>query len=274
MNKRNTSLKVMICDDTAEYGIRIASKLNENNIYAYTRRNEEQIILDSIAKDSPDVVISDLTLKDTDAAEIMRKVNAGDIRSPQFIIISDFANSFIERQLIENGASYTLSKPFAPEDLLGIIKLVAVKKYSDECDDAELLVTNLIRHIGVPAHIKGYRYIRTAILECAANHSYLESITKQLYPHIAHIYQTTPERVERAIRHAIEMAWNRNDRQAISEFFGCSVQNFPSRPTNSEFIALASDKLAMHMKRVSTNFRNIVDIDGMNTISVSVNSLY
>ena len=80
MNKRNTSLKVMICDDTAEYGIRIASKLNENNIYAYTRRNEEQIILDSIAKDSPDVVISDLTLKDTDAAEIMRKVNAGDIR--------------------------------------------------------------------------------------------------------------------------------------------------------------------------------------------------
>lgn len=266
MNTRNATLKVLICDDTAGYGIHIASKLNENNIYAYTRRNEESIILDAISKDNPDVVITDLTLKDTDAAEIMRKVNVKGNGAPQFIVISEFANSFIERQLIESGAAYTLSKPFDCADLPEIIKLIAFKKHNDECDDAELLVTNLIRNIGIPAHIKGYRYIRTAILECAADHSYLESITKQLYPHVAEIYKTTPERVERAIRHAIEMAWNRTDHKAISEFFGCSSINFGSRPTNSEFIALASDKLVMHMKRVTSGMNPVITAESFSNV--------
>jgi two-component system response regulator (stage 0 sporulation protein A) len=270
MNLRNPVLKVLICNDKADYGIRIASKLNENNVYAYTRRNETQVIIDSIAKDSPDVVITDLTLKDSDAVQIMRKVNAGGIKNPQFIVISEVKNDFITRQLIENGAVYVLSMPLDYDEITNIVKLVAVKKYNDDCDDAELLVTNLIRNIGVPAHIKGYKFLRTAILECAANPEYLDSVTKKLYPRVAEIYQTESARVERAIRHAIEIAWNRNDKTALNEFFGCNVENFASRPTNSEFIALASDKLAMHLKRTSSGYRSILGSDNFNILDFSI----
>lgn len=269
MNKGNPVLKVLICDDTADYGIRIASKLNESNIYSYTRRKDAEVILNSIAKDSPDVVITDLSLNGSDAAQIMHEVNAGGTNTPQFIVISEVENDFISRQLIENGAAYVLSKPLDYDEIANIVKLVAVKKYNDECDDAELLVTNLIRNIGVPAHIKGYRFLRTAILESAANPSYLESVTKKLYPRVAEIYQTESARVERAIRHAIEIAWNRNDKTAINEFFGCNAENFASRPTNSEFIALASDKLAMHLKRTASGYRNIIYNDNLNVLNMT-----
>lgn len=256
-----TTLKALICDDSAEFGVNLASYLSQYDIYAYTRKNEENIIINSIIKDTPDLVITNLTLKDSDAIELMIKVRSIVHKIPQFIIISEIHNSYIERQLIECGASYTLSRPFENKEIYDIIKLAAIKHLSDDCDDAELIVTNLIRSIGIPAHIKGYRYIRTAILECAQNYNYLEHMTKELYPHIAEIYQTTPERVERAIRHAIEMAWNKNDREAMSEFFGCNAKNLISRPTNSEFIALASDKLIMHMKRVNSGYRHFLNYD-------------
>lgn len=256
-----TTLKALICDDSTEFGVNLASYLSQYNIYAYTRKNEENIIINSIIKDTPDLVITNLTLKNSDAIELMIKVRSISHKIPQFIIISEIHNSYIERQLIECGASYTLSRPFENKEIYDIIKLAAIKHLSDDCDDAELIVTNLIRSIGIPAHIKGYRYIRTAILECAQNYNYLEHMTKELYPHVAEIYQTTPERVERAIRHAIEMAWNKNDREAMSEFFGCNAKNLISRPTNSEFIALASDKLIMHMKRVNSGYRHFLNYD-------------
>jgi two-component system response regulator (stage 0 sporulation protein A) len=267
MNREKPVLKVLVCDDTADYGIRIASKLNENNIYSYTRKKDAEVILNSIARDCPDVVITDLSLNRSDAAQIMRKVNADGTNAPQFIVISEVENDFISRQLIENGAAYVLSKPLNYNEIANIVKLVAVKKYNDECDDAELLVTNLIRNIGIPAHIKGYKFLRTAILESTANPSYLEAVTKKLYPRVAEIHQTESARVERAIRHALEIAWNRNDKTAINEFFGCNTENFTSRPTNSEFIALASDKLAMHLKRTSSGYRSILYSDNLNVLN-------
>lgn len=245
-----TTLKTLICDDSAEFGIKLASQLSEHEVFAYTRKNEESIIINSIISDSPDLVITDLTLRDSDAVQLMAKLRKTVKEMPQFIIISDIHNSYIDRQLIECGASYIISKPCDPSDVYNVIKLAAIKHLSDDCDDAELIVTNLIRSLGIPAHIKGYRYIRTAILESAKNHLYLESMTKLLYPRIAAIYDTTPERVERAIRHSIEAAWNRNNREAMSAFFGCSVENFVTRPTNSEFIALATDKLELHLKKI------------------------
>lgn len=267
MNKDTPVLKVLVCNDKADYGVRIASKLNDNNIYAYTRRSESKVILHSIAKDCPDVVISDLILEDTDVIKIIREVNAGGIEKPKFIVILKGDSELAAEQLIENGAAYVLTKPLDYDAITNAVKLAAVKKYNDECDDAELLVTNLIRNIGVPAHIKGYKFLRTAILECAANPMYLESVTKKLYPRVAEIYHTESSRVERAIRHAIETAWNRNNETAINEFFGCNAENFASRPTNSEFIALASDKLAMHMKRTSPRYRSIIGENNLNALN-------
>lgn len=135
--------------------------------------------------------------------------------------------------------------------------MVTVKKTATDCGDAELMVTNLIRSLGIPAHIKGYRYIRTAVLECLNSHMFLESMTKSLYPRVAEIYQTTPARVERAIRHAIETAWDRKDKEVMSSFFGCNIDNFQSRPTNSEFIALAADRIGLSMKNCNQHEKPI-----------------
>lgn len=243
-----TTIKVLICDDTAEKGIKIASRLRELNIYAFTRRNEGNVILNSILSDMPDVVVAELSLKDTDSVSIMERVRSVMSNSPQFIIISDIQNSFIERQVLESGAAYIMTAPVDPDELFNIIKLVAIKKSDSDCTDVELIVTELIRGLGIPAHIKGYRYIRTAILESIQSRILLESVTKSLYPKVADIHNTTPARVERAIRHAIEAAWNRHNNEAMSSFFGYKIEEFRSRPTNSEFIALAADKIGLQLK--------------------------
>lgn len=245
---KDTVVKVLICDDSADYGIRLASSLREQGIYAYTRRREENVIFNSILTDMPDVVVSDLSLNDTDAVCIMEKIKAVLSKCPQFIIVSDVSNRFVERQVIDSGASYVMTMPVDPLDLYNAIKSVAMKSDFSDCDDAELIVTDLIRSLGVPAHIKGYRYIRTAILECLEHRECIESVTKKLYPRVAKKYDTTSSRVERAIRHAIEAAWDRGDTEAMNSFFGYSVKSFQSRPTNSEFIALAADRIGLHLK--------------------------
>lgn len=254
---KDTTIKVLICDDSAESGIRIASKLREFDIYAYTRKPIGDTILNSILSDTPDVVVTDLSLQDTDAIYIMEKVKSIVAVCPQFVILSDVYNSFIERQVLENGAAYMMIKPIDADELYNVIKMVTVKKTATDCGDAELMVTNLIRSLGIPAHIKGYRYIRTAVLECLNSHMFLESMTKSLYPRVAEIYQTTPARVERAIRHAIETAWDRKDKEVMSSFFGCNIDNFQSRPTNSEFIALAADRIGLSMKNCNQHEKPI-----------------
>ncbi|MBR6580878.1 MAG: response regulator [Ruminococcus sp.] len=248
-----TTLKVMICDNSAEFGVNLASHLSKKDIYAYTRKNEENIIISSIISDSPDLVITDLTLKDSDAVQLLAKLRSYLKLLPKFIIISDIHNSYIDRQLIECGAAYTLSKPCDKDEIYNVVKLITVRHLPIDCDDAELIITDLIRRLGIPAHIKGYRYLRTAILESAQNPLYLDNMTKMLYPRVAEIYETTPERVERAIRHSIDAAWNRTNKEAMCSFFGCSEENLITRPTNSEFIALATDKLELHMKKNKKN---------------------
>lgn len=244
------TLKALICSGSAEFGVKLASHLSQKDIYAYTRKNEESIIINAIISDSPELVITDLALEDSDAVQLMSKLRKSVREMPQFIVLCEIHNSYIDKQLRDCGAAFTISKPCDYIDIYNAVKSTIIKHYSQNCDDAELVVTNLIRSLGIPAHIKGYRYLRTAILESAENPIYLDNMTKMLYPRVAEIYQTTPERVERAIRHSIEAAWNRNNKEAMSEFFGCSVENFPARPTNSEFIALATDKLELHMKKL------------------------
>ena len=114
-------------------------------------------------------------------------------------------------------------------------------------------MTDIIHKFGVPAHIKGYHYLRSAILKSATNEKILDSITKQLYPYVAKEYQTTPSRVERAIRHAIEIAWDRGGADVINSYFGCSSDSYRGRPTNSEFIALISDRVRLQIKMNNKN---------------------
>lgn len=242
------NIKALIGNDSGEYGVKVAAKLRDAGIYAYTRKSDGKSILDSILNDAPDVVIADLTLPDTDAVMLIKRAKEAFVNTPAFIVVSDVKNSFIERQVLESGADYYLSKPYDVEMLATIIKSLCRKAVPAGCADTEVLVTDVIQKLGVPAHIKGYHYLRSAIISAIENRGLMECVTKLLYPSVAEKFDTTSSRVERAIRHAIEIAWNRASSEVINTFFGYTIDSYRGRPTNSEFIALVSDKIRLQLK--------------------------
>lgn len=244
----NKRIKVLIGDDSTSNGVKVAATLRENGMTAFTRKKNSRAILDSIINDTPDVVILDLTLQDTDAICLMERVREVLVKIPAFIVVSEIQNSFIEWQVIENGASYFLSIPYDVQTLPSIIKSICTVPVTSCCTDTEIMVTEIIQKLGVPAHIKGYHYLRTAILSAIDNSKLMECVTKLLYPCVAQKYDTTSSRVERAIRHAIEIAWDRGDTEVINSFFGYTIDNYRGRPTNSEFIALVTDKIRLQLK--------------------------
>lgn len=248
----NRKINVLIGDDTAELGVRIASDLREAGVYAYTRRKNGNAVLESIIKNKPDVAVVDLSMPEMDAVLLMKKASEMMVEKPAFIVLGDIENTFIERQIIEGGASYYITKPVEAAELLKIVKSVCRQNGVIDCNDVELMVTDVIHRLGVPAHIKGYHYLRTAIIDSLEDRKLMESVTKQLYPIVARQHSTTSSRVERAIRHAIEIAWERGNCKTIKDYFGCSVSGFSDRPTNSEFIALISDRLRLKMKTNSS----------------------
>ena len=149
---------------------------------------------------------------------------------------------------MDNGASRFLLKPYDADDLCSAINSAIGDRSDSLSDDMEVVVTDIIHQLGVPAHIKGYHYLRTAILHSIEDKKLLDSVTKLLYPTVASIYDTTSSRVERAIRHAIEIAWDRGNVDTLNSFFGYTVDTGKGKPTNSEFIALITDKLRLRYK--------------------------
>ena len=202
----------------------------------------------SIIHDKPDVVISDLSFEKSDALMLINKLSSVIREVPPFIVYSDVNNSFIERQVIENGATYFLAAPFKFSIAEKVVRGVAKKRAGYSCQDIEVVVTDVIRKLGIPAHIKGYHYVRESILMAVKDASILNYITKMLYPTIAKKYKTTSSSVERAIRHAIEVAFSRGQAEYLTELFGYMVNSGKSKPTNSEFIAIISDKLRLERK--------------------------
>ncbi len=247
----NKKIKVLIGDDSAEYGIACANELRSHGLYVMTRRRDGKVILDAIQNDKPEVAIIDAVLPHMDAIEILEKSQTFENR-PAFIITSAYENEFIERQVMEKGASYYMLKPFDISALGNRIISLTTKNprhMMSSAQDLEVVVTDMIHQLGVPAHIKGYHYLRAAILASIEDQALLESVTKLLYPTVAKQFDTTSSRVERAIRHAIEIAWDRGDLDTINSFFGYTVNNCKGKPTNSEFIALLTDKLRLQYGR-------------------------
>lgn len=246
----NRKIKVLIGDDSAEYGITCASVLRESGLYVITRRRDGKAILEAIRSEQPDVVVMDAVLPGMDAIEVLGKCKTLE-HKPSVIVTSAYENAFIERQVMENGAAYFMLKPFEI-DTLGnrIISLAEQPDFAEKPREKqmEMVVTDIIHQLGVPAHIKGYHYLRMAILACIQDPSLLDSVTKQLYPAVAKEYDTTSSRVERAIRHAIEIAWDRGDLDVINSYFGYTVNNCKGKPTNSEFIALLADMLRLRFE--------------------------
>jgi two-component system response regulator (stage 0 sporulation protein A) len=178
---------------------------------------------------------------------------------PMFIIVTAYENPILERQLLANGATYFMLKPFEPSTLVKVIKELMKTSRQKALElnngqpDMEVIVTELIHQLGVPAHIKGYHYLREAILFCINDKKLLESVTKELYPTVADKFVTTPSRVERAIRHAIEIAWDRGNVEILQDYFGYTINQQKGKPTNSEFIALLVDKIRLRYRVVMQN---------------------
>lgn len=242
-------VKVLIGDDSVEYGIACASTLRGQGMYVMTRPKDGTALLETIKSDAPDVVMMDAILPHMDAIELMKKVQASGGKRPQFIVTSAYDNPFIEKQVMQGGAAYFMLKPFEisalGERITSLTQGGMTGRNAPGTENMEIVVTDVIHQLGVPAHIKGYHYLREAILSSIEDPELLESVTKLLYPTVAKRFDTTSSRVERAIRHAIEIAWDRGNLDTLNAFFGYTVNTCKGKPTNSEFIALITDKLRL-----------------------------
>jgi two-component system response regulator (stage 0 sporulation protein A) len=202
----------------------------------------------------PDVLVMDLMLPKLDGISVLKKANELEKR-PAALVLTGFMTPYVGAMAASLGVQYFMSKPCDLDAVVRRIREITtvegqLKKLPQQRADAsiEAMVTSIIHEIGVPAHIKGYQYLREAIMIAVNDMDVINAITKVLYPQVAKTFSTTPSRVERAIRHAIEVAWDRGDLETLQRFFGYTVSNTKGKPTNSEFIALIADKLQLQLK--------------------------
>lgn len=260
-------LNVAIADDNQRM-VHLLSELisSDKELELVGQADNGKDIYEIIKDKQPDVVLLDIIMPKMDGLTVMEKVNQDSTikKHPAFIVISAVGQEKITEDAFHQGAAYYMMKPFDNEMVLNRIKQLkgedarrgrSVHKVSQEAPrkkekNLEVDVTNIIHEIGVPAHIKGYQYLRDAIILSVDDMEMLNSITKILYPTIAKRHQTTPSRVERAIRHAIEVAWSRGKMDTIDALFGYTVSTGKGKPTNSEFIALIADKIRLEYKNV------------------------
>lgn len=218
--------------------------------------NGEQI-LNVIDEKQPDVVILDIIMPHLDGIGVLERMNSSNKKRPKIIMLTAFGQENVTQRVVELGADYYILKPFNMDVLSSRIRQLAgtittqrpaVMAQAIKTRSVDIEVTNIIREIGVPAHIKGYQYLREAIIMIIHDMDILGSVTKVLYPRLAEKYSTTPSRVERAIRHAIEVAWNRGNMDMINRVFGYTIKIEKGKPTNSEFMAMIADKLRLEIR--------------------------
>lgn len=237
--------KVLLCNNGSE-GIGVEA-LSSQGFEVITCLKDGAVVLETIEATNPDAVVMSIFMPTMDAIAVMEKVHSKIMKKPIFIITTSHDNPIIYSEAINKGASYIMVEPYDYETLAQRITVLlkADSKVVKKSENVLLIITDILHKIGIPAHIKGYKYLREAISLTIDNPDDYSSVTKTLYPTIAKTFDTTPARVERAIRHAIEIAWNRGEATTISEYFGCTISNTRGKPTNSEFIAIISDTLLL-----------------------------
>lgn len=253
-----TKVKVLIGDDSTEFANNCSNVLKSYGMEVFLCKKDGKSIIESIERLEPDVVLGDIFMSNTDMLGVLKIVKNLDLKKkPLIMIISSFDNPQLQKEALDNGAAYYFIKPFDLNMMAERIIILSGNKYKQPENritsassehDLELMITEIIHQIGVPAHIKGYHYLRDAIILSVNNSDYINSITKMLYPTVAKMYKTTSSRVERAIRHAIEVAWDRGDIDVLESYFGYTVNTGRGKPTNSEFIAMIADKLRLRLK--------------------------
>jgi len=248
-------IKILIADDNREFCEILKDYLTDQDDFQLCGVAYNGIeAVDLIEKLEPNILILDIIMPHLDGIGVLEKLNSFSTEKPKVIILTALGQESMTQRAIELGADYYVLKPFDLEVLGNRIRQLA-KGFSTSTHapvkstkNLDVEVTNIIHQMGVPAHIKGYQYLRDAILFVIEEVNLLGAITKELYPMIAHKYNTTPSRVERAIRHAIELAWDRGNVEMMNKFFGYTINVERGKPTNSEFIAMVADKLRISQK--------------------------
>ena len=252
-------LKIIIADDSTELGQNCAKALKGYGMEVALCEKDGYKVLEKMQSFHPDVILADVFMPNLDILGLLDHVKELQTNErPMVMAMSSFDNQRLEKETLDAGASYYFLKPFDINTMAErIIRLsgwrneispVVVKDNVVTDPELELMITEIIHQIGVPAHIKGYHYLREAIILSVKNSEIINSVTKLLYPTVAKKHGTTSSRVERAIRHAIEVAWDRGDIDVLNSYFGYTIQNDRGKPTNSEFIAMISDKLRLRLK--------------------------
>ncbi|GAB6182131.1 sporulation transcription factor Spo0A [Desulfotomaculum defluvii] len=250
------AIKVLIADDNKDFCELLKEFINQQDDFSLVGiANNGLEALEIINSQAPDVMVLDIIMPHLDGIGVLEKISTGSVtHKPKVIMLTAFGQESVTSRAVELGADYYILKPFDFAVLATRIRQladgVAVAQYISPSKprNLDVAVTNIIHEMGVPAHIKGYHYLREAILCVINDVNLLGAVTKELYPMIAQKYQTTPSRVERAIRHAIELAWDRGNIEMMTKFFGYTINLERGKPTNSEFIAMVADKLRIESK--------------------------
>lgn len=253
----DSTTKILICDENEDFRRITKDYLKNAGFRTPDEAVDGEDAFQKIVKLHPDIVIIDIWLSKLDTASVIKntlKIDYLPDMAPAFIVTSQLNNPSMLTEASDAGADYCILKPVNYPSLVERIRRLMLKretpkpKYVLENNinaELESQVTKIIHQIGVPAHIKGYQYLRTAILMTINDNEIINSVTKILYPSVAKQYKTTSSRVERAIRHAIEVAWDRGDVDTLNSYFGYTIQTSRGKPTNSEFIAMIADNLRL-----------------------------
>ena len=252
MDKRTS---VLIADSSEEFCAALGANLQRSDRFQLSGiACDGEQALRLLEERKPDILVLDLMLAKKDGLSVLKSIAGSDHR-PAVIATSGFVTDYVASAAASLGVAYLILKPCDMDSLIDRMEEIrggepqrpqSLRKNSPQ--SIEAMVTGIIHEIGVPAHIKGYQYLREAIIIAVNDMDVINAITKVLYPQVAKTFQTTPSRVERAIRHAIEVAWDRGDLDTLQRFFGYTVSNTNGKPTNSEFIALIADKLSLQLK--------------------------
>ena len=248
MEKRTT---VLVADGSEEFCVQLSKVLQSGGYQVVGTATDGQSAMEQLRAAAPEVVVLDLMLPKVDGIAVLKSLPKE--KKPKLLLLAAFATDYLAGVAASVGADYLMLKPVQAQtvaervgEILEADRTAAQRRTAEP--DIETMVTNVIHEIGVPAHIKGYQYLREAIIIAVGDMEVINAITKVLYPKVAKTFATTPSRVERAIRHAIEVAWDRGDLDTLQRFFGYTVSNTKGKPTNSEFIALIADRLQLQLR--------------------------
>ena len=252
---------VIIADNAEEFCGSLAAALQRaEGFHILGIANDGEQAIRMVTERKPNVLVLDLMLAKQDGLSVLKAISNMD-RKPVTLATSRFITDYVASAAANLGVRYLMAKPCDMSALVERLEEIRGGENQRQpaarrttANDIESMVTSIIHEIGVPAHIKGYQYLREAIIIAVNDMDVIYAITMVLYPQVAKAFQTTPSRVERAIRHAIEVAWDRGDLDTLQRFFGYTVSNTKGKPTNSEFIALIADKLQLQLK--SSNVAN------------------